>query len=263
MNVSTHAVEVNPVEIIESKKVNNFAFLNWLAFGIKTFKTIPIQATIFGSIFALLGFLITTSITSQPQLVFAFWSGFLLIAPLFATVLYKMAALVSKNGAPSFKSCGLLFFNNVSNVFFMSLIMGLIMVAWIRISSLVFVVYTMNVSSGLSAAVNFSNLSFWFGTVEGFGLFLSLTLTSLIFFSLTFVLSAWSLPMLSERKVSFSTALVSSFIACKKNFAPMFLWSLSILCLSLFGMLTYFVSFIIVFPILGFATWHGYKELFS
>ncbi len=33
--------------------------------------------------------------------------------------------------------------------------------------------------------------------------------------------------------------------------------------LTIVGMATYFVAFIVIFPILGFATWHGYKEMFK
>jgi uncharacterized membrane protein len=41
----------------------------------------------------------------------------------------------------------------------------------------------------------------------------------------------------------------------------MLLWALVVALLTLVGFATFFVGLAIVFPILGYATWHSYRDL--
>ena len=78
---------------------------------------------------------------------------------------------------------------------------------------------------------------------------------------LMFSLSVVSLPMLLHRKVDFATALVTSFMATRLNFPPMLLWSALIAGLIAVGMATNFIAMAVIFPWLGHASWHAYRDL--
>ncbi len=40
-------------------------------------------------------------------------------------------------------------------------------------------------------------------------------------------------------------------------------WGAAVAGLTIIGMLTFFLAFVVIFPWLGYATWAGYKDLFA
>jgi len=78
---------------------------------------------------------------------------------------------------------------------------------------------------------------------------------------IVFSLSVVSLPMLLHRKVDLATALVTSFMATRLNFPAMLLWAALIAGLTFIGMATDFIAMAAIFPLLGHASWHAYREL--
>jgi uncharacterized membrane protein len=82
----------------------------------------------------------------------------------------------------------------------------------------------------------------------------------LIFATLVFCASAFSLPMMLDRKVDTVTAVLTSVNAVLRNKAPMALWAGLIVLALLIGFATAFLGFAILMPLLGYATWHGYLD---
>jgi uncharacterized membrane protein len=54
-----------------------------------------------------------------------------------------------------------------------------------------------------------------------------------------------------------------SFNATTENFRLMLLWAVCVTALVAFGVVTGLLALIPIFPILGFATWHAYVDLFQ
>ena len=65
-----------------------------------------------------------------------------------------------------------------------------------------------------------------------------------------FAVTAFSLPMLLDRRVDFATAIITSIAAVRANGAVMLRWAALIGGLLLLAML----------PLLGHATWHLYRR---
>ena len=78
---------------------------------------------------------------------------------------------------------------------------------------------------------------------------------------MVFSLSVVSLPMLLHRKVDFATAVVTSFMATRLNVPVMLLWGGIIAGLVAIGFATDFIAMAVIFPLLGHASWHAYREL--
>lgn len=78
---------------------------------------------------------------------------------------------------------------------------------------------------------------------------------------MVFSLSVVSLPMLLHRKVDFATAVVTSFMATRLNVPVMLLWGAIIAGLVAIGFATDFIAMAVIFPLLGHASWHAYREL--
>jgi uncharacterized membrane protein len=81
-----------------------------------------------------------------------------------------------------------------------------------------------------------------------------------IFAAITFAASAFSLPMLVDRKVDTITAVLTSANATLRNKPAMIVWLALIVVLTGIGFATAFVGLAILFPLLGHATWHAYRE---
>jgi uncharacterized membrane protein len=78
-----------------------------------------------------------------------------------------------------------------------------------------------------------------------------------------FVLSAISIPMLLDRDVDVYTAMATSLVAVGRNIPAMAIWALLIVVLTAIGFATLLLGMIVIFPLLGHATWHAYRELTS
>ena len=79
--------------------------------------------------------------------------------------------------------------------------------------------------------------------------------------ALVFALSVVSLPMLMDRKVDFVTAIMTSLWVVRENPLPMLAWAIVIGMLTLLAELLWFVPLAVIFPLLGHATWHAYRDL--
>jgi len=249
-------ITYEPMNIVEARKVDLSAPFVWLKLGWRTFAALKAPALVFGSTFAAIGALITYAALNTPQMAFAFWSGFLLVAPLLAMATYHMAQSHEQGRAVSFRSCGRLVRRNIGNTLLLTLFLAVVMVAWIRISTLTTAIYTGGMSVQIDLSTSFFSLS-------NIGLLATLGVVTVIFSLLMFALLAWSMPMLARSKQHFATAITSSLAVVAKQPAPMLVWGGLVASLTLLSMATYFLAFAIVFPWLAFATWEAYKSLFE
>lgn len=81
-----------------------------------------------------------------------------------------------------------------------------------------------------------------------------------LFAALTFAASAFSLPMIADRRVDMVTACVSSAHAVLRNKWVLLQWGLLICALTAFGFATALLGLGLVMPWLGYATFHAYRE---
>jgi uncharacterized membrane protein len=81
-----------------------------------------------------------------------------------------------------------------------------------------------------------------------------------IFATLTFSISAFSLPMIMHRRVDAVTAVVTSFNAVLRNKLALVIW-FALICTGLvIGAATAFIGLAVILPVIGHAVWHGYLD---
>ncbi|MFT7228608.1 MAG: putative membrane protein [Methylophilaceae bacterium] len=66
---------------------------------------------------------------------------------------------------------------------------------------------------------------------------------------------------MADRQTDAVTTAIASLLAVTRNFFPIFLWAFTIVLLVVIGFATHFVELIIAMPIIGYATWHAYRNL--
>jgi uncharacterized membrane protein len=81
-----------------------------------------------------------------------------------------------------------------------------------------------------------------------------------VFALVAFAASAFSLPMLLDRRADGVTAVVTSINAVLRNKAAMAIWIALIVTAIAIGFATAFVGLAVTMPVIGHATWHAYRE---
>ncbi len=247
-------ISYEPMRLPARNRLPANAPVKWLGEGWRYWRTNPLPSAVYGLVFAAIGLGISWLGLQQPQFIFTFWSGFLLVGPFFAMGLYRIAQQADKGESVRASRCMRLLGEKRALVAMFSVVLALIMIAWIRVSTLAVALYVGNTGGSLDlasltspTALGFLLTLFGIGAVFAFGMFL---------------VTAWSLPMVIDGKADVITAIAASAKAVVEQPLPMLLWGALVAGLTLVGMLTAFVGFVVIFPLLGYATWAGYKALF-
>ncbi len=229
----------------------------WLKQGLDDLKANPVASLFYGVIFVLMGHGLLWLMGHAVQLELALATAFLLLAPFLATGLYDLSRRRERGESTGLLHSMTAWRRNMVSIAVFAAALGIITVAWIRLSALMFAVTFIGASSPTVGA-SVADLYF-----SGAGLqFL------VVFFvigacvaALVFAVSVISVPMLLDRKVDFFTAAATSFKTVGKNPKPMLLWAAMIAGLTLIGLAPMFLGLAVTMPIVGHASWHAYRDL--
>lgn len=227
--------------------------LTWLRSGWSDFiHAWPLSLTL-GVVFAVLGYLLVDYVWARLHLAMALTSGFLLVAPFLAIGFYEISRRHGQVGVtPIFDGLRA----NAGSIGLFGLLLAFILSAWERISAILVGLF---LKSDIVTDQSFS-LSLLIAP-EHMGFLVPYMLIGSVVAALVFALSVVSLPMLMDRKVDLITAVVTSLWVVRENPLPMLVWALLIGVLGFIGLLAWFVPLAVIFPVLGHATWHAYRDL--
>lgn len=230
------------------RRVPATAPLRWLAAGWKDLRAAWRQSLSWGLVVFVLSLVISLIAYWLGSLVMllTMLSGFVLIGPLLAVALYTISWRLDRGRAPTFRRSIAEGRRQIGNCAIYALVLMVVFLIWARSGSMVHVFFPVEAEPDWSQLATFLGI----GTAVG-----------AVFASITFAASAFSLPMITDRQTDTVTAVVTSVNAVLRNKPAMAVW-LSILVLSvLIGFATAFVGLIVLFPLLGHATWHSYKDV--
>ncbi len=211
----------------------------------------------YGIAFALLGYGLVHGAWNKPHLAMAVTSGFLFVAPVLATVFYCVShRLEHHHKLPGLFTPLLSWRANPASLGLFALMLVFVLSVWERISAILVGLFLNG--SGIGSL---ADLLTWDAVTQHTNFVLAYLAFGGVLALMVFSLSVVSLPMLLHRKVDFATALVTSFMATKLNFPAMLLWGVLIAGLIAIGMATDFIAMAVIFPWLGHASWHAYREL--
>lgn len=239
----------------EVSKVVPTAPFQWLKLGFSDFKRIPGLSLLYGFLFA--GFCggVYLSISNAPWFSLAYLTGLVVVGPFLASGLYVASRDMERGVEPSINASIRLLMRRSTYLALFSLTLSLIMAAWIRLSALLFAVTFSTLSPSIEAYTNLLNSSDGWITLSffvGIGFVLA---------TVVFVLSAVAIPLILDKDVSFVAAMRTSYHAVMANPGAMVVWASIIVALTAVGIATAFIGFAVLFPILGYATWHSYRAM--
>jgi len=220
--------------------------LQWLASGWKDFLATKSLSLSWGLISVFMFALVAWAawLLGRWVLLISVLSGFVFIAPLLAFALYSVSRQLRLGIRPSLASTLRAARKPFANSLVFALVLLVIFLLWARAGSMVHIFFPADGQPGWSDFVTFLLVGSAIGAI--FALF-------------TFASSAFSLPFIANREVDVVTAIVSSINAVLRNKWTMLSWAGIIVFLTLLGLATALLGFIIIIPWLAYASWHGYR----
>jgi uncharacterized membrane protein len=239
--------ESDIARVIPCKQLSMNDPFKWLALAIKDASQEPGITLFFGILFATIPWLIIelVQLTGWHLVIMPALVCFMLIGPFISGCMYDVSWQLAKKREPTLRHCVTMLKRNAVNNWGLGVLLMILMVFWLRVASLIHALYPPYLDT------NFINLLPFLavGTVVG-----------AVFTLLMFFLTAFTQQILMERKVDLATALLTNMNAIWTNKGPMALWAFIILMSVLIGFATWFVGFIFLMPIIGYASWHGYID---
>ncbi|HUJ53754.1 MAG TPA: DUF2189 domain-containing protein, partial [Steroidobacteraceae bacterium] len=134
-------------------------------------------------------------------------------------------------------------------------VLALIAVLW-------FVLSAMLLESVLSASVPSLAVALWGGSsLLTPSQLLGYIAVGGVLAAVVFAVSVVAVPVIIDRHASAADAIRASLRATFANLPAMIVWALLIVGLTAVGFLTLLVGMVVVAPLLGYATWHAYRDL--
>ena len=231
----------------------------WLGAGWRDMWTYPGTSLTYGLVFALGAVLMLVGVTQAgaQSLILALFGGFLLIGPLVALGLYEVSRRIETGEPVSLASAIARSFQPAGQLGFMGMVLFIIFMIWMQVAFLLFMLFT----GGQAFPPPSEFVQMFLFTEHGLGLLIVGTLAGALLAFFTFSVSVVSVPLLMVKDVDVVTAISTSFHAVRRNPRPMILWSALIAGFVVIGIITMCAGLIFVFPLMGHATWHAFKDL--
>ncbi len=250
------AIEHRGDGLPEVNRVDNGRPLVWLQRGWADFKKALAPSLIYGAWAAAFGFALLMVAWRSTYLVPALVGGFLLVAPFVAMVFYALSQQIEQGRPVDGAEAVFAWRRNTGSIALWGLALTLALIFWERLAAILF---------ALSYGGDVRDLQTLLSDVLLSGRYIPLVFVYFavggLFALVVFVFGVVTAPMLLDRDVDVVTAALTSLRACLANPGATLVWAALIAMLTAVGFATLLLGLVIIFPLLGHASWHAYRDL--
>lgn len=235
------------------------AALDWLQAGWRDLLVQPALSLAYGiAVVAITVLLLWMLLASgRDYILFPAIAGYMIVAPVLAIGLYEKSRALEAGEHPTLGTMLLVRPRAGAQVFFTGLLLCLLMLLWMRAAVLIYALFFgVRPFPGLDGVVGIL-----LTTPVGWAMLIVGTLIGGLFAAFGFAISVFSIPMLLDQRTDALTAMGTSMAMVWNNLTPMIAWGAVVLALFVASALTGFLGFIVIFPLLGHATWHAYRAM--
>jgi uncharacterized membrane protein len=248
-----------PIERSWKRHLPASASLVWLRAGWKDLWTQPWPSLAYGALVFLVSLAVVYAIFQMEwdYILFPALAGFMVVGPALAVGLYEKSRRLAAGEKVSLGRMILVQAGAGGQVLFIGAILLGLMLLWMRAAVLLYALFF-----GLLPFPGLGNVAATlFMTPIGLSLLAVGGAIGGLFAAFAFAISAFSLPMLLEERIDAFTAMGHSTILVWNNLPVLLAWGALVLGLVAIAIATGLVGLIVVFPLLGHATWHAYKAI--
>lgn len=233
--------------VIPCKELDVGDPFKWLSLGLRDALRSPGLTFFYGILFTVVPWIIAylVQMTGWHLVILPAMVCFMLIGPFLAAGLYDISWEYEKGHKPTLRHSLRAMRRNAVHEWGFGVLLLFLMIFWLRVASLIHALYPPYLDENFESLLPFLAL----GTVVG-----------AIFTLIMLFITAFTQPILMERKVDLATAVLTSVNAVWVNKVPMLIWGAIIFTAVALGFATGFIGFIVLMPLVGYASWHGYID---
>jgi len=232
---------------------------NWIAHGWLMFRQTQNASMAYAGIFAVIGAILLIGVVKLDiaPMAFPLAGGFMLVGPAFLAGFFHVASLRAQQKPVRFADFFRGFRRSPAALWVISVVCAFLFLVWLTDAAIVYSLY-------FGTVPVLGSLEFFSGLGEGgrltsFILFCSLTGSVLAL--MIFAISAFAVPLIFNRRVELAKAVSASVRAVFGNFGVMIAWGV-ILTVGVAGSILLFMPlFVVVFPVLAFASEQAYRDI--
>lgn len=234
---------------------------DWLRAGWSDMWTNPIPSLLYGLGVSLVSATIVGALFrfGYEYALFPALAGFMVVGPLIANGLYEKSRRLETGEQPNFARMVFVKPRSGYQALFMGVMLLGLLLLWMRSAVLIWALFFGIVAfPGTEEIVPMLVL-----TPTGWALLLVGGSVGALFAAFSFAISVFAVPMLLTERTDALSALGISMAMVWSNLSVMLAWGAIVLVLFLASVATAFLGLILVFPVLGHATWHAYRAIRS
>lgn len=172
-------------------------------------------------------------------------TGFMFVGPVVALAVYSISWQLEAGRKPALGYCLRDGWMHVRDILLFGLVLMVVLLVWARAATMLHVFFPSSGQPTWRSLLPFLGIGSAVGAV---------------FSAIVFAASAFSLPMMLDRKADAVTAVVTSVNAVLRNKPAMLVWAMIVVAAVLVGFATGMLAFVVLLPLIGHATWRGYRE---
>ncbi len=232
-----------------------FAVFGLLAEGARDMRATGFVGVVYGIVFVLMGYAITTLYASIWQLTMGLTAAFFLMGPFICCGIYELSRQKDSGSPVDLTASFTCWARNWKSIAFFAAILTFFLIVWVRVSVVLFALFATHnypeLSDMIRKIISLDNLAFitvW-------------AAVGCVFASLVFAMSVVSMPMMLDRGADTMEAIAGSAIALWNNPVAMLVWALSITVLIGVSLVFFLPLLALTAPLVGHTTWRVYKAL--
>ncbi|WP_324751713.1 DUF2189 domain-containing protein [Roseovarius sp. Pro17] len=233
--------------------------LHWLRQGWSDLWTNPLPSLLYGfGVFVISALIVWALFLFEYEYaLFPALAGFMVVGPMIASGLYEKSRLLEASERPTFARMIFVRPKSGYQAWFMGVMLLCLLLLWLRSAVLIWALFFgINPFPGTDEIV-----PMLFTTPTGWALLLVGGSVGALFAAFSFAISVFAMPMLLKEKTDALSALGISMATVWNNLSVMIAWGAIVLVLFAVSVATAFIGLIVIFPLLGHATWHAYRTL--
>lgn len=232
----------------------------WLAAGWRDTWRNPLLSLGYGAAFVVIGLVFTLGFwfAGLESVVPAVAAGFALVGPILAIGLYEMSRRYERGEHVTFADVKAVRPAAPVQLAYLAFALMFVYLVWLRLATLNYALFTYGDYTPWAEFVRFA-----LTTPAGLAMIVVGTAIGAALALTVFAISAVSAPILLRHDVDVFTAMAISVRLVLKHSGPMLLWAWLIAVMIAVGLATLFLGLVVVFPLLGHATWHAYRTVIA
>lgn len=181
-------------------------------------------------------------------------AGFMVVAPTLAVGLYQKSRRIADGERATLTEMLFVEARSGGQILFIGAILCVLMLLWMRTAVIIYALFF-----GLRPFPGIEHIApMLFGTPIGLAMLAVGSAVGALFAASAFAIGTLSIPMLLNERLDAFTAMGTSAALIRNNLPVMLAWGAIVLALVLASLVTGMLGLILVFPLLGHATWHAY-----